>query len=141
MSVVEMKMPSPGESITEVEIAQWLVDEGSYVALDQVIAEIDSDKATLELTAEVAGSITFAAQDGDAVVVGDVVCKIDTSAEAPVAVAAPAKEAPKAEAAKADPARAVDSDPFPGPDIGAVGQGVPRRRNPASQTSRMGWRD
>lgn len=105
MSVVEMKMPSPGESITEVEIASWLVEDGGYVELDQVIAEIDSDKATLELTAQQAGAITFAVQDGDTVQVGDVVCKIDTSVEAPAAVAAPAaKAAAPAEAKAAEPA-------------------------------------
>lgn len=79
MSIVEMKIPSPGESITEVEIAQWLVEDGEYVDKDQVIAEIDSDKATLELAAEEAGAITRVAQEGDTIEVGEVVCKIDTS--------------------------------------------------------------
>ena len=74
-----MKIPSPGESITEVEIAQWLVEDGEYVDKDQVIAEIDSDKATLELAAEEAGAITRVAQEGDTIEVGEVVCKIDTS--------------------------------------------------------------
>ena len=83
--VLEMKVPSPGESITEVEIAQWLVADGDYVEKDQAIAEIDSDKATLELPAEAAGVITLKAEEGDAVEVGKVVCHIDTSAAAPEA--------------------------------------------------------
>ena len=76
-----MKVPSPGESITEVEIAKWLVSDGDYVEKDQAIAEVDSDKATLELPAEVSGSITLKAEEGDAVEVGQVVCLIDTEAE------------------------------------------------------------
>ena len=81
--ILEMKVPSPGESITEVEIATWLVEEGDYVEKDQAIAEVDSDKATLELPAEASGTITFKAEEGDAVDVGAVVCLIDTSAEKP----------------------------------------------------------
>lgn len=81
--VLEMKVPSPGESITEVEIAQWLVEDGDYVEKDQAIAEVDSDKATLELPAEESGIITLKAEEGDAVAVGEVVCLIDTSAEKP----------------------------------------------------------
>jgi 2-oxoglutarate dehydrogenase E2 component (dihydrolipoamide succinyltransferase) len=78
--ILEMKVPSPGESITEVEIATWLVKDGDYVEKDQVIAEVDSDKATLELPAEESGTITLKAEEGDAVDVGQVVCLIDTSA-------------------------------------------------------------
>lgn len=81
--VLEMKVPSPGESITEVEIADWLVEDGDYVEKDQAIAEVDSDKATLELPAEESGIITLKAEVGDAVAVGEVVCLIDTSAEKP----------------------------------------------------------
>ena len=79
--VLEMKVPSPGESITEVEIATWLVSDGDYVEKDQIIAELDSDKATLELPAEEGGTITLKAQEGDSVDVGQVVCLIDTSKE------------------------------------------------------------
>jgi len=78
--ILEMKVPSPGESITEVEIAAWLVQDGDYVEKDQAIAEVDSDKATLELPAEMSGVITLKAEEGDAVAVGAVVCLIDTSA-------------------------------------------------------------
>jgi 2-oxoglutarate dehydrogenase E2 component (dihydrolipoamide succinyltransferase) len=97
--ILEMKVPSPGESITEVEIAQWLVSDGDYVEKDQAIAEVDSDKATLELPAEVSGTISLKAEEGDAVAVGAVVCHIDTEGEAPEggAVASSSSEAPKAE--------------------------------------------
>lgn len=81
--ILEMKVPSPGESITEVEIATWLVEDGDYVEKDQAIAEVDSDKATLELPAEESGIITLKAEEGDAVDVGAVVCLIDTSAAKP----------------------------------------------------------
>jgi 2-oxoglutarate dehydrogenase E2 component (dihydrolipoamide succinyltransferase) len=80
--ILEMKVPSPGESITEVEIAQWLVADGDYVEKDQAIAEVDSDKATLELPAEVSGTITLKAEEGDAVAVGAIVCLIDTEGQA-----------------------------------------------------------
>ena len=76
--ILEMKVPSPGESISEVEIAQWLVSDGDYVEKDQTIAEVDSDKATLDLPAEESGIITLKANEGDTVAVGAVVCYIDT---------------------------------------------------------------
>ncbi len=102
MSVLVMIMPSPGDSITEVEIAQWLVEDGDYVEIDQAVAEIDSDKATLELPAEQAGTITLLAEEGDTITVGDVVCKIDTSAKAPEKpkTVAPVKEETPAAAAE-----------------------------------------
>jgi 2-oxoglutarate dehydrogenase E2 component (dihydrolipoamide succinyltransferase) len=104
--MLEMKVPSPGESITEVEIATWLVSDGDYVEKDQAIAEVDSDKATLELPAEEAGIITLKAEEGDVVEVGQVVCLIDTSAARPEGGAAPAAAAPNPEpvAEKAAPA-------------------------------------
>ena len=80
---LEMKVPSPGESITEVEIAEWLVSDGDWVEKDQAIAEVDSDKATLELPAEASGIITLKAEEGDAVAVGAIVCLIDTDAQKP----------------------------------------------------------
>ena len=79
--ILKMEIPSPGESISEVEIAEWLVSDGEYVEKDQIIAEIDSDKATLELPAEQSGIITLKAEEGDVVDVGQVVCHIDTAAE------------------------------------------------------------
>ncbi|MBC7605825.1 MAG: 2-oxoglutarate dehydrogenase complex dihydrolipoyllysine-residue succinyltransferase [Burkholderiales bacterium] len=81
--ILEMKVPSPGESIKEVEIATWLVKDGDYVEKDQAIAEVDSDKATLELPAEAAGIISLKAEEGDTVAVGAVVCLIDTDAAKP----------------------------------------------------------
>lgn len=105
--ILEMKVPSPGESITEVEIAEWLVEDGDYVEKDQAIAEVDSDKATLELPAEESGTITLKAEVGDAVAVGEVVCLIDTDAPKPEgtgAVEESAKGAPKKEDAQEKPA-------------------------------------
>lgn len=106
--ILEMKVPSPGESITEVEIAEWLVQDGDYVEKDQAIAEVDSDKATLELPAEASGTITLKAEEGDAVAVGQVVCLIDTDAAKPEESGSEKKEEskaaePKAEEKKAEP--------------------------------------
>lgn len=98
--MLEMKVPSPGESITEVEIARWLVQTGDYVEKDQAIAEVDSDKATLELPAEAAGVITLQAEEGEAVKVGQVVCLIDTAAPAPAPAPAPAGGHPSPAARK-----------------------------------------
>ena len=99
MSILEMKVPSPGESITEVEIATWLVKDGDYVEKDQAIAEVDSDKATLELPAEQSGIITLKAEEGEVVKVGQVVCLIDMSGAKPEGTAAPVAETPKVEEA------------------------------------------
>ena len=109
--ILEMKVPSPGESIKEVEIATWLVKDGDYVEKDQAIAEVDSDKATLELPAEASGIITLKAEEGDAVAVGAVVCLIDTAAAKPsgattVAEVVKPVETPKAEV-KADSVKPV----------------------------------
>lgn len=96
-----MKVPSPGESITEVEIAAWLVQDGDYVEKDQPIAEVDSDKATLELPAEESGIITLKAAEGDAVAVGSVVCFIDLDGKKPEG-AAPKKEDVTVETSKVE---------------------------------------
>ena len=108
--ILEMKVPSPGESIKEVEIATWLVKDGDYVEKDQAIAEVDSDKATLELPAEASGIITLKAEEGDAVAVGAVVCLIDTSAAKPSGAAPVAEvkaEAPKVEEKKVEALKAA----------------------------------
>ena len=114
MSILEMKVPSPGESITEVEIATWLVQDGDYVEKDQPIAEVDSDKATLELPAEQSGIITLKAEEGEVVQVGQVVCLIDMDAAKPDGGAAPAaekpKEEPKAEVQKEETAPAPKAE-------------------------------
>lgn len=117
MPKIDMKVPSPGESISEVQIATWLVKDGDYVTNGQTIAEVDSDKATLELPAEASGTITLKAAAGDTVAVGQVVCIIDTDAAAPAATAA-APAAAKAEPKKeekpaAAPAPAAAPSPFP----------------------------
>jgi 2-oxoglutarate dehydrogenase E2 component (dihydrolipoamide succinyltransferase) len=105
--ILEMKVPSPGESITEVEIAEWLVQDGDYVEKDQAIAEVDSDKATLELPAEASGIVTLKAEEGDAVEVGAVVCLIDTSAAKPEGDEASAKVEKKEEAPKQEESKPV----------------------------------
>jgi len=107
--ILEMKVPSPGESITEVEIASWLVEDGDYVEKDQAIAEVDSDKATLELPAEASGTITFKAEEGDAVAVGAVVCLIDTSAEKPEGGTTPKTEEKKG-AQSVQPSKSASSE-------------------------------
>jgi 2-oxoglutarate dehydrogenase E2 component (dihydrolipoamide succinyltransferase) len=127
--MLEMKVPSPGESITEVEIATWLVSDGDYVEKDQAIAEVDSDKATLELPAEEAGIITLKAEEGDVVEVGQVVCLIDTAAERPEGAAAPAEAAPNPEpvAEKAAPAA-------PKADTYATGTASPAAKKMMAET-------
>ncbi|WP_312394221.1 2-oxoglutarate dehydrogenase complex dihydrolipoyllysine-residue succinyltransferase [Chryseobacterium sp.] len=127
MSVLEMKVPSPGESITEVEIATWLVKDGDYVEKDQPIAEVDSDKATLELPAEQSGIITLKAEEGDVVQVGQVVCLIDMDAAKPAGSAAPATEAPKQEEAPkaAEPAKQEAPKPAAAPQTYATGAPSP----------------
>ena len=133
MPILEMKVPSPGESISEVEIATWLVSDGDYVFKDQAIAEVDSDKATLELPAEAGGSITLKAEEGDAVAVGAVVCLIDTDAEAPADATPPAAEPESAPASVTAPAPAVAPAPTPvavaeAPSGHAVGHPSPAAR-------------
>ncbi|MEE3266109.1 MAG: biotin/lipoyl-containing protein, partial [SAR324 cluster bacterium] len=93
MSIVEIKIPSPGESITEVEIGSWLKADGDYVKLDETICEIETDKATLPLIAESSGVLKIILQEGETAGIGDVACSIDigaiqpgnTSAETPSA--------------------------------------------------------
>ena len=102
--IVEIKVPSPGESISEVEIASWLVEDGDYVERDQEVAEIESDKATLPLIAEQAGKIKIIASVGDTINVGEVACSIDTAAKAPEAEAAK-KDVPSPKISDSAPAR------------------------------------
>lgn len=96
---LEIKVPNVGESISEVTIAQWMKKTGDIVEMDEVIAELESDKATFELTAEAAGRLTTKADEGDTIEIGAVICEIDTEAtdgatsEAPAKAASPAKEA------------------------------------------------
>tara|TARA_B100000795_G_scaffold70562_1_gene49541 strand:+ start:1756 stop:2958 length:1203 start_codon:yes stop_codon:yes gene_type:complete len=94
--IIEMNVPSPGESISEVEIATWLVAEGEYVEKDQEICEIDSDKATLTLAAEESGAISIKVEEGETVAIGDVVCTIDTAAKATASTTSKKSDAPAA---------------------------------------------
>ena len=122
--ILEMKVPSPGESITEVEIAQWLVEDGDYVEKDQEIAEIDSDKATLALPAEESGTIKLLVEDGSMVEVGQVVCHIDTSAKGSASTSKPkADDAP-------EPGPASAPSPVPAPKKDTYAAGTP---SPAAQ--------
>ena len=134
--ILEMKVPSPGESITEVEIATWLVKDGDYVEKDQAIAEVDSDKATLELPAEVAGIITLKAEEGDAVKVGQVVCLIDTDGAKPDGGAAPAKEEKKEEAPKAEEKK--EEPKAEASQAGAPKQEAPKEEAPAEKSYASG---
>ncbi|MFM2228120.1 MAG: hypothetical protein RL664_1463, partial [Bacteroidota bacterium] len=124
MSVIEIKVPSPGESISEVQIANWVVKSGDFVQNGQVIAEIDSDKATLEMTAEASGEITILAEAGDTVAVGATAATIDTSKQgnAPAPAAAPKAEA--APVAAPTPAPAAAPSPGPAPSY-AAGHAAP----------------
>ncbi|HEX8516596.1 MAG TPA: biotin/lipoyl-containing protein, partial [Bacteroidia bacterium] len=97
MAIIEMKVPSPGESITEVVIARWLKKDGDYVEKDEEVAEVDSDKATLTINAEDSGAIKILAAEGDTVKVGQVVCSVDTSVKGEKKTESKA-EAPKAKA-------------------------------------------
>lgn len=108
----EVKVPSPGESISEVEIAQWLVEEGEYVEKEQIICEIDSDKATLELAAEESGAISLKAEEGDTVAVGQVICTIDTSVEGE---AKPKKDEDKSAEKSQSSAKKEEEKPNPMP--------------------------
>jgi 2-oxoglutarate dehydrogenase E2 component (dihydrolipoamide succinyltransferase) len=105
--IVEMNVPSPGESISEVEIATWLVADGDYVEKDQEICEIDSDKATLTLAAEESGAISIKVEEGETVAIGDVVCTIDTAAEGTASTSAPKSDV--APAATASPAASTET--------------------------------
>lgn len=108
---LEIKVPTVGESITEVTLSQWLKQDGDYVEMDENIAELESDKATFELPAEKAGILRIIAQEGDTLEIGAVVCTIEEG-EAPAGGAAPAaKPAAEASQAAAPAAAANDEDP------------------------------
>jgi len=115
--IIEIKAPSPGESVTEVQISRWVKNTGDYVEKDEEIAEIDSDKATLSLTAEESGTLTVKVKEGETIAVGEVVCTIDTEGKssAPVKEAAPEKKEVKEEVkekAKSEPVK--EKAPAPG---------------------------
>lgn len=97
---IDIKVPTVGESISEVTLVKWLKKDGAYANRDEVIAELESEKATFELNAEQAGAIKIIAQEGDTLKIGDVVCSIDTEAAKPEGAAAPVKEAAAPKAAE-----------------------------------------
>ena len=142
MAILEMKVPSPGESITEVEIATWLVQDGDFVEKDQPIAEVDSDKATLELPAEQSGIITLKAEEGEVVQVGQVVCLIDMDAAKPEGAAeapkAEVKEEPKVEAPKVEEKPAAATTYATGTPSPAAKKILDEKGIPASQVQGSG---
>ncbi len=123
MAIIELKVPSPGESITEVIIARWIKQSGDVVEKDEVLAEIDSDKATLTLNAEEAGKIEILAAEGDTVKVGQVVVKIDTSVQPEAKAAKPEAAPAKAEAKKEEPKK--ESPAVAAPAAASYASGTP----------------
>lgn len=123
MAIIELKVPSPGESITEVIIARWIKQSGDVVEKDEVLAEIDSDKATLTLNAEEAGKIEILAVEGDTVKVGQVVVKIDTSVQPEAKAAKPEAAPAKAEAKKEEPKK--ESPAVAAPAAASYASGTP----------------
>lgn len=112
--MIEIKVPPVGESISEVTLVTWMKKDGEWVDRDEVICELESEKATFELNAEQAGILHIVAQEGDTLNIGDLACKIDETAERPAGAATPAPEAPKAEAKpEAAPAAAPAATPAP----------------------------
>ncbi|HNA00365.1 MAG TPA: 2-oxoglutarate dehydrogenase complex dihydrolipoyllysine-residue succinyltransferase [Ferruginibacter sp.] len=112
---IEIKVPTVGESINEVTLVKWHKKDGDWVNRDEVIAELESEKATFELNAEQAGAIKIIAKEGDTLHIGDVVCSIDTAAAKPAEAAAEEKAAPaKAkEEPKKETAKPVTANPQP----------------------------
>ena len=119
--MIDIKVPTVGESISEVSLLKWTKPDGAWVERDEVIAELESEKATFEINAEKAGILKHGAQEGDTLNIGDVVCQIDETAQKPEGAAGPAEaaktEAPKAEAPKKEeeakstaPVTAVSND-------------------------------
>src|SRR4051812_11709558 len=88
--MIDIKVPTVGESISEVTLVKWLKKEGDYVNRDEVLCELESEKATFELTAEQAGTLHIVGQEGDTLKIGDLACSIDETAAKPEGVAAPA---------------------------------------------------
>lgn len=111
MSIVEMRVPTIGESVTEVTLSEWLKKDGEYVNLDEPICEFESDKATLEFPAEAAGKIIHVAAEGDDLEIGALVAKIDTSVKAPDGGATSTPTAPKSETKEESPEKVEETAP------------------------------
>jgi len=121
--IAEQKVPSPGESISEVVIARWLKKDGDYVEKDDELCEIDSDKATLTVNATEAGTFKTMANEGDTVAVGSIICTVDTDGLKPASVAAsPKKEEPKVEVKKED---VKSAEPIKAPATASYASGTP----------------
>lgn len=134
--VIEIKVPTVGESISEVTIAKWLKKDGDYVQQDEVLCEMESEKATFELNAEKAGILKIAAQEGATLKIGDVACTIDTAAAAPAQEAAPAPAAPVAAAA---PAAAAEAPAAPAVNKGVIEMKVPTVGESISEVTLVKW--
>ncbi|UPK69176.1 2-oxoglutarate dehydrogenase complex dihydrolipoyllysine-residue succinyltransferase [Chitinophaga filiformis] len=135
---IEIKVPTVGESISEVTIAKWLKKDGDYVQQDEVICEMESEKATFELNAEKAGVLKIAAPEGATLKVGDVACTIDTDAVAPVGNNAPAAAAPVAAAAPAAPV-AEAAPAAPAVNKGTIEMKVPTVGESISEVTLIKW--
>ena len=132
MAIIEMKVPSPGESITEVQISRWIKKDGDYVEKDEEICEIDSDKATLTLSAEASGVLKVIAKDGDTIAVGKIVCQIDTEGKNEKPVAASTEKTTEAPTEKTTEAPKA---PAPSPVV----EGAPAKATPVSTTKEKNY--
>ena len=138
---IEIKVPTVGESISEVTIAKWLKKDGDYVQQDEVICELESEKATFELNAEKAGVLRIAAAEGATLKVGDVACTIDTDAAAPAGNApAPAPAAQPAAAPAPAPAPVEAAAPAaPAVNKGTIEMKVPTVGESISEVTLIKW--
>jgi 2-oxoglutarate dehydrogenase E2 component (dihydrolipoamide succinyltransferase) len=118
--MIEIKVPTVGESISEVSLAKWVKKDGQWVERDEVLAEIESEKATFEINAEQAGILKIIVQEGETLAIGDVVCSIDEKAERPASVAGPAADVKPAAASQVTPAPATKSDVKASPVAAAI---------------------
>src|SRR5690348_5753729 len=121
---IQIKVPAVGESITEVTIANWLKKDGDVVKMDEVIAELESDKATFELTASSAGVLKIVKPQGTTVPIGEVLCEIDPNGAAAPAASAPAPEAKAAAAKPAAPATAKSTGAVKEMKLPTVGESI-----------------
>src|ERR1051325_7005458 len=107
--MIDIKVPTVGESISEVTLVKWLKKEGDYVRRDELLCELESEKATFELNAEQAGTLKIVAQEGATLAIGDIACRIDDAAAKPVEADTPKAEAAQGEA-KSDPTAPVATE-------------------------------
>jgi len=137
--MIEVKIPSPGESITEVEIANWLVENGDYVEKDQEIAEIESDKATLPLVAEENGTVEIVAPEGETIKVGSVACKIDETAEKQASDKAQEQEEPPKEEKEPQPEPSQEHEASPEPNKRTSKDASPskEKQKPSEESSQV----